>query len=718
MKTQLSDILAKSEVYGGTSLLDHTKHVVQCIDVIAEKMDYSFNKELMFKGAILHDLGKCHPYFQKKVGNIKAESIIQGLKDKSKIHRHELSSLAFLPAFPKKEWPVLTDMVVAHHKSIMGERGVLNIKSRYRHWINDHLEDWEKWFYHGKEIIECFGYKCPDFISVNDAKEALRFVVNHCENKKQGWSPYRGLMKAADHFGSAFANNVKAQLDYVFETPNLSFYQNPDRRNELYHLSVIDVSDTRPHTLVVAPTGGGKTDFLLKRTRGRIFYTLPFQASINAMWKRFRDTIPNKDIRVLHANSKITVGKHNIDEQMLQPLVGSSIKVLTPHQLAGIIFGISGYETILLDLKGCDIILDEVHTYSGYSQSMILEIVKVLKYLNCRIHIGTATISTSLYEALLNLLGGSDQVYEVRLETNELAQYNRHQVFKIEDDSEIDNILRKGVNEKKKILLVYNTVRKAQEVFESISNDYPNIPKLLVHSRFRRKDRYNKEIKLKEEFNGVDNEDFNPCIVVSTQVVEVSLDISFDMMISECAPFDSLVQRFGRVNRVRTENTIGKLKPVYVIKPKGNVLPYTKEILNRTYNQLPSNGGVLEEKDNQKRIDVVYPNIEHFPIDIHLKFKDNRFDLIELTDNKRSVLIEALEIEGATCILESDRENYIDASWVDRVNLEIPISWKVMRWHKNKYEQLELGSNPFVIPQLIKDYERLGLELVEHDNFI
>lgn len=718
MKTQLSDLLAKSEVYGGTSLLDHTKHVVLCIDTIAEKMNYSFNKELVLKGAVLHDLGKCHPHFQKKVGNIKAESIMQGLKDRSKIHRHELSSLAFLPVFPKKEWPVLIDMVVAHHKSIIGERGILNIKSRYRHWINDHLYDWEKWFYHGKEIIEYFGYKCPDFISVKDARDALLFAVNYCENKNQGWSPYRGVMKAADHFGSAFANKVETQLDYIFETPNLSFYLNPDRRNELYHLSMIDVSDKRPHTLVVAPTGGGKTDFLLKRTRDRIFYTLPFQASINAMWKRFRDTIPNKDIRVLHANSKITVGKHNINEQMLQPLVGSSIKVLTPHQLAGVIFGISGYETILLDLKGCDIILDEVHTYSGYSQSMILEIVKVLKYLDCRIHIGTATISTNLYDELLDLLGGSDQVYQVRLDTNELTQYNRHQVFKIEDDSEIDNILRKGVNEKKKILLVFNTVRKAQEVFESISKDYSNIPRLLVHSRFRRKDRYYKEVELKEEFNARDREEFNPCIVVSTQVVEVSLDISFDMMITECAPFDSLVQRFGRVNRIRTVDTIGKFKSVYVIKPKGNGLPYKKEILNRTYNQLPKSGSVLEEKDNQKRIDVVYPNIEHFPIDIHLKFKDNSFDMKELTDNKRSVLIEALEIEGATCILESDRENYIDASWEDRVNLEIPISWKVMRWHKNKYEQLELGSNPFVVPQSIEDYERLGLELVEHDNFI
>jgi len=716
---QLSEILAKSKLYGETSLLHHTEDVVLCIEKFGENFEYPFDKDILKKGAILHDLGKAHPYFQKRIGNKNAESLLEQLKDKSKVHRHELSSLVFLPAFPKEEWPLLIDMVVAHHKSIDGERGILNIKSRYRHWIREHLDNWNEWFYYGKEIIEYFGYECPDFIPIQDATNTLLFCVNYCESKKQGWSAYRGILKAADHFASAFIDKTEDQLNHLFQIPDLSFYQNPNRRNKLYHLSMVNVADKRLHTLVVAPTGSGKTDFLLKRTTGRIFYTLPFQASINAMWKRFKDTIPNKDIRLLHATSKITVGKKNIDEQMLQPLVGSSIKVLTPHQLAGIVFGISGYETILLDLKGCDIILDEVHTYSGYSQSMILEIVKVLKHLNCRIHIGTATIPSELYNKLLVILGGKNEVYEVKLSNEELNQYNRHKVFKIENEKEVDIILEKGIEEKSKILIVFNTVRKAQEFFEKIYENYPDIPKLLIHSRFRRKDRYEKEIKLKEEFNGAGrNNGLNPCIVISTQVVEVSLDISFDLLITECAPFDALVQRFGRINRVRNHNTIGKLKSVYVLKPQGKGLPYKKEVLDRTFNQLPENGAVLKEKDNQKKIDAVYPNIEPSLIDIHLKFKNGRFILKELTDNKRSVLIDALEIEGATCILESDRDEYIEAEWQERISMEIPISWKVLRWHKDKYEQLDLGSNPFVVPQSIEDYKQLGLQLVEHDNFI
>lgn len=715
---QLSNILAKSKLYGGSTLLDHTREVVATIERFQDKIDYDFDKDIVIKGAILHDLGKSHPLFQRKISGAAYKSLIEKTVSKGVIHRHELSSLAFLPIFPKKEWDLLIDMIVAHHKSIDKERGILDIKSRYRNWIKHHLEEWNIWYLYGKEILESFGYKCPDYISYEEAINALLYSVEYCENKKQGWSAYRGILKAADHFASAFAGKTEEQLNNTFETPNLSFYFSPNRINKVYHLSTIDTSDKRPHTLVVSPTGSGKTDFLLKRSKGRIFYTLPFQASINAMWRRFKDTIPTKDIRVQHATSKITVGKDNIDEQLLQPLIGASIKVLTPHQIAGIVFGVSGYETMLLDLKGCDVILDEIHTYSGYSQSLVLEIVKVLKHLNCRIHIGTATIPTNLYNQLLELLGGENEVYQVRLDDEELSEYNRHKVFKIKTD-DIANIVQKGIKDKKKILVVFNTVRKAQEFYKQINKDHASIPKLLIHSRFRRGDRYDKEIILKDEFNGSkDNKGLNPCIVVSTQVVEVSLDISFDFMITECAPFDSLVQRFGRINRIRNELTIGKFKPVYVIAPEEKSLPYNKDVLDKTFEVLPQKGNLLEENKNQQKIDYVYPNTEPLPIDIHLKFKDDKFIMKELTDNKKSILIEALEIDGANCILMSDREEYIESDWQDRVNLEIPISWKVLRPHKNKFEQLDIGSNPFVIPQYIEDYVLYGLKLVEHDNNI
>jgi CRISPR-associated endonuclease/helicase Cas3 len=714
-------ILAKSISYGGTDLLTHTQHVVICIRKMAKEMLFDFDEQLAIKAAVLHDLGKAHPKFQRKLSGSRSTTLLETFEEDAYVHRHEISSLAFLPCFPKEEWPVLTDMVVAHHKPIETPsndgKGILDMQSQCRDWLSNHLIEWEVWQQYGIAILRQFGYACPDSISREDATEALLCAAAHCKAKKRGWSAYRGLLKAADHFASALAERVEEHIQCSFEMPDLTFFHATNRMSDLYPLSKIATDDHRRHTMVVAPTGAGKTDFLMKRTKGRVFYTLPFQASINAMWARFKEVVPNKDIRVLHAVSKLTVGKNNTDEQLLQPLAGSCIKVLTPYQLAGTVFGIAGFESVLLDIKGCDVILDEIHTYSGYSRSMVLEIVKVLIHFNCRIHIGTATMPTVLYNELLQILGGRDHVYEIKLADEILDLFNRHRIYKISGDEEIVPLVQQAVDAKEKLLIVCNTVARAQNVFGVIIEAFPGVAKMLIHSRFKRADRYRKEVELKEKYNGNGHQDkgIAPCIVVATQVVEVSLDISFDRMITDCAPLDGMIQRFGRINRVRTVDSMHHQKPIHVLAPQEDKRPYDRDLLQISYEQLPDAGRILEERTLQQKIDRVYPRLEQKEIDIHLKFKAGNCTMKELTDNRRGILMDALEIDGACCVLEADRQQYLDASWEERIALEIPVNWKVISRRRNELEQLSVGSRPFVVPQIQEQYEIYGLRLVDHD---
>lgn len=705
-------VYAKSPENGGLTILEHTKYVVEAIKSFA--IAYGFDAEIAKNGAILHDLGKAHPYFQK--------SIRKQIRDVDRInHRHEISSLAFLPAFPKKQWDDLIDMVVAHHKSIKEDarkKGILDISTNDRNWIKNHLDDWGNWKKYGFEVLNQFGINIDD-ISENEAKKALIYSKEYCKSKGFGISRFRGLLNSADHFASAFNERTKENLNGIFQKPNISFFKNPQRKSKLYPLSSIDTNDSRSHTIVTAPTGAGKTDFLIKRCKGRIFYTLPFQASINAMWQRLSDDIGEnkKHIRLLHSTSKI-VTKGKVDEQILQPLPGSSVKVLTPHQLSAIIFGTKGFEAVMLDLEGSDIILDEIHTYSDYAQAMVIEIVKSLLKLNCRIHIGTATMPSVLYDKLLEILGGNKEVFEVQLSDIQLQSFNRHLIQKISKD-DVNKIIQESIEKKEKLLIVVNTVKSAQTLFEEISKGFENIEKMLIHSRFRRKDRVELERILKDEFNGTDdNEGHKPCIVISTQVVEVSLDISFDRMITEAAPLDSLIQRFGRVNRKRSIETIGKFKPIHVIAPGTNTLPYEKEIVQRSFAELPEHFELFEENEVQSKLDKVYSKIDMKNIDIHLIYDDIGYKIEELRNKKGSVIIDALEIESATCILAADKEVYLKADWEERIGYEIPISFKSIRWKINKFEQLECGSNPFVIHQEIDRYKEVGLELTEIDNFL
>ncbi len=241
---------------------------------------------------------------------------------------------------------------------------------------------------------------------------------------------------------------------------------------------------------------------------------------------------------------------------------------------------------------------------------------------------------------------------------------------------------------------------------------------MLLHSRFRRKDRAIREEQLVKEFD----EKAGPCFVVSTQVVEVSLDISFDRMITEAAPLDALIQRFGRVNRRRPAQPPGNLRPVYVLEPAAKTLPYDRAVVQRSYEQLPD-VGLLPERDLQHLLDVVYPALTIEAIDTHVVWRNGELtELGELTNRSRSVLVEALDIDSATCILADDRDVYLDekTSWDERIELEIPMSWRTLRFNANRqhYERLDFGSAPFVVPQPIADYQRLGLQLIDPDPFL
>lgn len=716
----LDQILAKSIDRGGTTLLEHTQHVVAAIEVFAKKYPFNFNKDLAIKAAVLHDLGKAHIHFQHKISANVSYRSLQEQREWNYTHRHELSSLAFLSVFPKTEWHPIIDMVVAHHKSIENDKrlkGILDLEQEERLWLENHLKNWENWSTYGLQILKIFGFEAEPITKIK-AKKNLEYVLNYCENKKWGWSPLRGLLMSADHFASAFVNETLSQLEDLFTIPDLSFYKNPNRSSDLYPLSKIETENEKPHTIVVAPTGAGKTDFLLKRCKGRIFYTLPFQASINAMYERIKEDIKNENsnvdnkVRVLHSTSALLV-KGNKEAESLQHFGGAAIKVLTPHQLAAIIFGTAGYESIMLDLQGTDVILDEIHTYSDVGRSMVLEIVRTLLCLDCRIHIGTATMPSLLYNEVLKLLQEKEEVYEVKLEKETLKQFDRHIVHKMEKGEVIETVLTSAFEDKEKVLVIFNTVKKAQSEFKRLTHLFPNIPAMLIHSRFRRGDRIALEKRLKAAFNGDGSKEYGnglmPCLVVATQVVEVSLDISFDRMITQVAPLDALIQRFGRVNRKRTKDTIGKYKNVHVIPLEGNHLPYKRQILIDSFAQLPN--GILKEKELQDKIDAVYPVLDTQEIDVHLIYHDGKYRIKELCNKPNAVIVDALEIESATCILACDREKYLKARWDERVPMEIPIGFKTISGHKNRYEQLEKGAYPFVVPQSEADHLKYGLEL-------
>ncbi|GAB3967378.1 CRISPR-associated helicase/endonuclease Cas3 [Spirosoma terrae] len=713
-----------------TTVVHHLDHV--SVATVKAAQAFGMDTDLARKGSILHDIGKIHPTFQFRLTNKYQHSPFD------EPFRHELASLLFLPLFERTIWPPLIEMVVGHHKSVRGdlkERGIIDLQVRfgerafYLHagaWNEGknhniplsekalHEEAWQQWSQEALAVLTYYGIPTRP-INLDEAQQAYNEVLMYCKKAPDGFSEWRGLLMAGDHFASALIHKTLDQTQQLFRKPDLTHYQ---RRinNPLYPLSRVSADSDRPHTLVTACTGAGKTDFLLRRCQGRVFYTLPFQASINSMYGRIRDDIlpdnPGLDeqIRVLHAASRLVVEKKKVEERTLQGHVGSAIKVLTPHQLASIVFGTPGYEATLMDLRGCDVILDEIHTYTQITRSIVLKIVEMLRALGCRIHIGTATMPSILMDRIRQILDPSS-IYEVSLTNEQLDKFDRHTVHKLSSYADASDIIGKAITAGQKILVVANRVEIAQQRYTELQATYPDISILLIHSRFKRGSRGNLERRLTgkrvdkttrepiREFNTA----IGPCIVVSTQVVEVSLDISFDMMITDTAPLDALIQRFGRVNRKRDDTTIGKFKPVYVIAPPENVddaKPYELQVLKDSFAALPGDD-VLHERDVQRLIDQVFPTVDSIEINKEAIYVNGQWEIEKLVHRPKSVLFEKLEIDSMICITQDDQPAYERMGYEERMSLEIPVRYHTIA--HNGLDRSPVGNKPFVVPNRAYD---------------
>lgn len=724
-------LYAKSPERGSLTLARHTAHVVACAERFADA--WGFDRALARAGAILHDLGKGHPAAQAMLlemtrlrdrkayrelvaeapwrDAIEREMRLRTADPDSALHRHEISSLGFLPLFPEADWPALVEMVVAHHKSIIGDesrRGFLDLAAPERLPCLDpvrdrHLADWDLWAPAAIAVAAEFGIE-PHPIPQQEAAAAFERAFEIVQALPKRWSPWRGLLMSADHFGSAYADEAADRAARLFSDPQASKIYGPTGRyasSGAYPLSLRDneAADSRPHTLVVAPTGAGKTNFLFRRCRKRVFYTLPFQASINAMADRVRADLGDKaDVRRLHAASGVGGPESGDGEEdvRLQRLPGAAVKVLTPHQLAAIVFGTVGHESIALDLQGQDVILDEVHTYGPLALSMVERFIRVSALLGCRVHVGTATIPQALRDLIVNALGGEEQVCEVRLTEDELDRYDRHSVEKVADEQAARARIAEAVEAGERVLVVSNRVARAQERYRWASEQFPHVSRLLLHSRYRRTDR----AKLEQGVRALSEGPWQgPCIVSATQVVEVSLDVSFGMLVTDAAPLDALIQRFGRVNRHARAGD--PLRSVVVIAPPQNpkdILPYEAETVRRSYEVLSA--GPLRERSIQELINAVYPIVESRPIDAHFAHGP---DLVErlraLQHHPRSVIVEALQIESETAVRQSDTAAYERGSADARVPLEIPAPELLGQLaRKNGWRRIERGSWPVVVP--------------------
>lgn len=641
-------IKAKSD---GLPLEAHNCAVYNTAAILNEMFHLKLDREILRYASIFHDLGKANPLFQSNMesGNF------------TKTCRHEFSSLLFIDSVPLCEEmrDIVAFIILTHHKSLESEekRGFVYQYNSYSRFEENHIGNISEWGKNVQNFMAMFYNIHIEIPTRARCEEIYKEYYNKALNLQYGVSYYRGVFQMADRFSSAYPNEQERfkKLSMMFRVPDISVYQ---EHNANYPLSLIDSDKTKRHTIVIAPTGSGKTNATMKRCVGRIFYLLPFQASINAMFQRFKNDLgENAFIGIRHAsvNNLIFVDETTKD---VSKFFGTSVMVATPFQVLRPIHKLKDYEITEIDLRGQDVILDEIHTYAGLTQAHVIEFIRYLVSINCRIHICTATIPSKLLNCILEILG-KDKTQIMKLDDRALDTFNRHIIHTSENFDGVEHDIFSRYDNGEKVLIVRNQVSLAQDVYRKIKQMRPDAKILLIHSRFERWRRAEIEDMLMK-YNSSDS----GCIVVSTQVVEVSLDINFDVMFTDCAGIKSLIQRFGRINRQR--KNIGVLRDVFVVaNTDSTCLPYDSVECARTFEVMKEyDGKVLPERDIQKIIDKVDCDGDVKKITAPTEWK-------MFSNNINVSISEAMEFKGYVGVLEKNVDEYMETG--DQ-GYEIPIA--------------------------------------------
>lgn len=602
----LGHVWAKSAAKGrerGESLTTHVAHVLARLARYRERfpgLDALVGAPAVYDlaawAALLHDLGKCARGFQ---------AMLRG--GPSFAHRHEVLSLVAVGRLdlPEEQLSLVAAGVATHHKDASVIRQGYRFGSPDRSALLDELstEDdaaCERWLDgEGAPVLSRLGFAPLPGRSPRPKREALGRAMGALESlteqleEDDALAPLarkvramRGLVVLADHAGSAHEQLKRApSLDSVRAFQHAAA-TSLSRGLEPHQAAA---ATTAGHALLVAPTGSGKTEAaMLWAARQRelgpgtppLFYVLPYRASLDAMRARIPSYgVPADAIVLQHAKATAALYAYLLSEKGYTPdvatkvaqheralgsLMTAPVRVLSPYQLLRAVFGLPGHEAILTDAAGGLFVLDELHAYEVERLGLILATVRHLaRDLGARFLAMSATFPALLRGALLEVL---DDAVTIEADENTQASFVRHRLRVLDRDllsPQTMDAAAERFRAGEAVLVVATTVSRAQRALEALVGRVGSEGVALLHGRFAGRDRAAKELGLADRVGTrrrAEGAGSTGTLLVATQVVEVSLDVDFDVLFTDPAPIEALLQRFGRVNRGRR----GGLRDVFV----------------------------------------------------------------------------------------------------------------------------------------------------------
>ena len=495
--------------------------------------------------AAMHDIGKVHPSFQCKDGN----PLPEGYEDNIIPHfRHERVILEIAPIL-WKDWDSRTRRFFSAVLSLHHQHGNKNEPLPKN-------KKWESlWFDIEYEIRKWAKY---ENISVRNFPNADAFCT-----------VLTGLIIISDWIASS------QDADEAFKAMRFEHHDNlksfdfeemfgyKPRYLQQKVIDKVNDMDEMPLLMTIeAPPGEGKTELAIWLAhkmgeywnKNGIYFGLPTAATSNQMIDRVQ-TYLKDDVALMHSMEWLQDRETDLSEEEKQirnewknPIkrgLLSRYAVGTVDQIMLSVLKVRYGALRLFGLSNKVVIIDEIHAYDAYMTEVIKRMVEWLNALNIPVIMLSATLPAERKKTLLEIEKPISKYplitsifKDKRTEQFTVDKVYRHMSAKIELVKGFDNIeIPNGMG-----CIIVNTVSKAQEIYDKIKG-----PKILFHSRFPAELRAEIEQKVLRKYSkDGKRENF---VLVATQVVEQSLDVDFDWLITELAPIDLIHQRLGRVQR-------------------------------------------------------------------------------------------------------------------------------------------------------------------------
>jgi CRISPR-associated endonuclease/helicase Cas3 len=591
--------------------------------------EYGFDEKRFLKSSlltvVLHDIGKNIKPFQDMMA-AKRKGLSFDYRDN---YRHELVSFSFaLRACIELQRmegellisPIEALVILGHHKKINSDLQAFKRESSMGK--PQYCEEGIKQAIQLAEtIFDKEGFSFPniqfheynpqvdtrDLIGIEGAFGKILETERNPEAVRIVYLLLKAILHYADWHGSAGLSvnySLKMEAEELF---NEIEQQCKEKGIQFLGLNLFQekCANTLGHAIVVAPTGSGKTEASLlwalnnlnEQGGGKLIYLLPTMVTANSIFKRLEEYFGRGNVGLTHSTASFMFERDEeenpddwrnvlFDKTFIKPAT-----VATVDQLLMTGFNTGKWSLIEANSANGVVIIDEIHSYEPWTMGLIIKSLEHLSKLGTRFMLMSATMPDCLVQMLSKTLPTSTIIRDEELLASSRNQYK---TLDMPIDDAIPDIVT-SVKGGKKTLVVVNNVAKCQELYEKLKHLNP----ICYHSKFILRDRKSKEDKI-EQTN----------LLIATQVIEVSLDIDFDVMFTECAPPDAIVQRAGRVNRRRHKpNSVISVYRASDISEKIYDRD-TNGILDRSFEAFENVQGTLTEADLIKIVEGVYSDVD------------------------------------------------------------------------------------------------------------